>query len=46
MVRALSELEFNSVQLNRKDAVKTLQAVECGFHATASGQRRAQGKLE
>ena len=37
MVRALlSEFEFDSVQLNLKDDVTTLQAVQCGLLATAS----------
>ena len=46
-VRALfSELQFDSVQLNRKDAVTSLRVVQGGLLATASRIPRAHGKLE
>ena len=47
MVRALLyELEFDSVQLNQKDAVTSLRAVQGGLLATASRKPGARGKLD
>lgn len=47
MVRAfLSELPFESVQLNTKDAVTILRAAQGGLLATPTRIPRARGKLE